>query len=117
MSYVGVRYMAALCVSRALAPGSKRMCQAQSERVACRCCNAASVSASLWNANQTVIRLLTKRRVGRWQLMGNKDEVGARGVLESSMAVALLLMDAETIYNIANLFLAANSPSQVRHSV
>jgi hypothetical protein len=49
--------------------------------------------------------------------MGNKDEVGARGVLESSMAVALLLMDAETIYNIANLFLAANSPSQVRHSV
>ncbi len=44
--------------------------------------------------------------------MGNKDEVGARGMLESSMAVALLLMDAETIYNIANLFLAANSPSQ-----
>jgi hypothetical protein len=52
-----------------------------------------------------------------WQLMGNKDEVGARGMLESSMTVAMLLMDAETIYNIANLFLAANSPSQVWHSV
>ena len=33
------------------------------------------------------------------------------------MTVAMLLMDAETIYNIANLFLAANSPSQVWHSV
>ena len=43
-------------------------------------------------------------------LRDNKDEVGARGILESSMAVAKLLMDAETIYSVSNLFLAAGAP-------
>ena len=41
-----------------------------------------------------------------------KDEVGSRGLLESAMAVALLAQDAETLYNIANLFLTANAPPQ-----
>ena len=42
----------------------------------------------------------------------NKDEVGARGMLESSMAVAKVLMDAETIYSVSNLFLSAGAPPQ-----
>jgi len=41
-----------------------------------------------------------------------KDEVGARGMLESSMAVARMLMDPETMYSVANLFLAAGAPPQ-----
>ncbi|EKX38514.1 hypothetical protein GUITHDRAFT_115292 [Guillardia theta CCMP2712] len=33
-----------------------------------------------------------------------RDEVGARGLLDSAMSVALLVMDAETIYTVANVF-------------
>lgn len=41
-----------------------------------------------------------------------RDEVGARGMIDSGMAVARLMMDAETIYTVSNLFLSAGAPQQ-----
>ena len=46
------------------------------------------------------------------QLLSEEDEVGARGILETTLAVAQIQNDAETIYNIANLFLQAGAPEQ-----
>eukprot|EP00960_Hanusia_phi_P032822 750088-Hanusia_phi.AAC.5 len=41
-----------------------------------------------------------------------RDEVGARGLLDSAMSVAMLVMDAETIYTVSNVFLLAGGLQQ-----